>query len=112
MQKYYPSSTLLSLKDFNFFLLNRNLDEQFFFRLTQIEDKTRQQGKQRKNMSTPENRTLLSSRNFFKRISPGNISWMEFIPPTRINMTRLPDTRKRLYDVIDLDEFIESSKST
>ena len=30
----------------------------------------------------------------------------------KINMTRLPDTRKRLYDVIDLDEFVENSKNT
>jgi len=26
--------------------------------------------------------------------------------------TRLPNTRKRLYDILDLDEFIEHSKKT
>jgi len=28
----------------------------------------------------------------------------------QIRQTRLPNTRKRLYDILDLDEFIESSK--
>jgi excisionase family DNA binding protein len=28
-----------------------------------------------------------------------------------INQTRLPDTKKRLYDVMDLDELIELSKN-
>jgi len=28
----------------------------------------------------------------------------------RVNQTRLPSTRKRLYDILDLDEFIEKSK--
>ena len=27
-----------------------------------------------------------------------------------IRQARLPDTRKRLYDIIDLDEFVERSK--
>jgi len=27
-----------------------------------------------------------------------------------IKQTRLPNTRKRLYDIVDLDEFIEHSK--
>ena len=30
----------------------------------------------------------------------------------QVKQTRLPNTKKRLYDVIDLDEFVERSKKT
>ena len=56
-----------------------------------------------KRLLTPEEAAI------YLGISPRKLEYLQ--AQGEISQTRLPNTKKRLYDVLDLDQFIERSKN-